>query len=281
VTDPLFPGWKQPTENWSKLPHDLIDLMRHMKVSELKVTLYLLRHTWGFGNFDDFQTITLDEFQYGRKGKGGHRLDNGTGLSKPSIIAGLREAEERGTINCIADTSDKARIRKGYKLRGKESLPRSKTLTSEVKNLYLDLNKDTSKEIKDPFPSEKKQNIRQVFNSEMEKQFSMSTSIPIPRRKTVQERKSAGKLWNTPLWTIYELFRPEEERQREVKMGYDDASLKLTLSLIDDAVKKMRESNLTIATPASIVNIATSIYAEKYANQNMPEQSADFWEEYV
>jgi DNA-binding PadR family transcriptional regulator len=285
MTDPSFPGWQQPKENWSKLPHSFMNIMKDMKLAELKVTLYLLRHTWGFGNFDEFQLITLDEFQYGRHTKRGTRQDGGTGLSKPSIIAGLREAEERGTIESTIDTKDKARIKKGYKLRGKDSLQQSKNLTPEVKIFDIDLNKETLKERKDqPSPSEKKeskQEDRNSFNSEMEKRFSMASGIPLPQRKNEAGRRAAGRMWNNPLWSIYDLFRPDDERAGIVKRVYSTNSLTLALSLIQEAVEHMRESNLTMSTPASILNVATSIYAEKYAGTYDPEQSADFWKEYV
>lgn len=284
MTDPPFPGWEKPQENWSKLPHSFIDLMRDMKLAELKVTLYLLRHTWGFGNFDDFQIITLDEFMSGRKLRDGSRLDSGTGLSKPSVISGLKDAEIIGTIETAINSSDHARVRKGYRLRGKNNLPRSKFLTPEVKNLYIDPNKETLKD-KDHSSlqekKEKKQSERNRFNFEMEKQFSVSTSIPVPRRQTIRDRKAAGQLWNNPLWSIYDLFRPTVERAGEEKRGYDESSLRLTMSLINEAVEHMRSSGLTISTPASIVNVATSIYAEKYAGITEPEQSADFWKEYI
>lgn len=284
MTDPSFPGWQQPHENWSKLPHTFIDLMREMSKAEVKVTLYLLRHTWGFGNFDDFQVITIDEFIRGRHAKNGTRQDRGTGLSKPSIISGLRAAEERGTIESSVDTSDKARIKKGYKLRGQESLQGSKTFTPEVKNLDIDPNKETLKEKDHTSPSEKrerKQTNRDKYNLAMEKQFAVTTGIPVPRRKTVRDKKSAGQLWNNPLWSIYDLFRSDEERTGVIKREYDSNSLQLTLTLIREAVEHMRGSKLTISTPASILNVATSIYAEKYAGVTTPEQSADFWKEYM
>ncbi len=283
MTDPSFPGWQQPKENWSKLPHSFIDLMKDMKLAELKVTLYLLRHTWGFGNFNAFQTISTDEFIHGRRGKLDSRQDSGTGLSKPSVIAGLRSGEARGTIESSVDTSDKARVKKGYRLRGKRILPESKKLTADVKNLDTDLNKETLEKKDHPSPTEKKrkQTDRDKYNFEMEKCFSSSTSIPIPRRKTVRDKKSAGQLWNNPLWAVYDLFRPEDERAGTVKRVYDDDSLQLTLSLIREAVQYMRESKLTISTPASILQVATSIYADKYAGITTPDQSANFWKEHI
>ena len=285
MTDPSFPGWQQPKENWSKLPHSFIDLMKDMKLAELKVTLYLLRHTWGFGNFDEFQLITTDEFIRGRKLRDGSRLDSGTGLSKPSVISGLKDGEQRGTIESAVNGHDKARIKKGYKLRGKNSLQQSKTLTSAVKIFDTDLNKDTLKEKKDP-PSPpvkktRKPTARNTFNLSLEKQFSMATGIPIPRRVTVRDRKQAGQLWNNPLWAIYDLFRPEDERSGESKRAYDKDSLTLAMSLIQEAVTHMRDSKLTISTPASVLNVATSIYAEKYTGVTTPSQSADFWKEHI
>lgn len=150
-----FSGFDEPTQNWSKLPHALVAALPLIETgAELKVILYILRHTWGFR--DDEKRITLDEFESGRRRADGTRFDEGTGLSRPSIIDGLRRAETHGFINVEVDDSDAGRIRKIYSIRmrnvpagvnesdptevkeldrgSQETLPRTEKETSERNN---------------------------------------------------------------------------------------------------------------------------------------------------
>jgi hypothetical protein len=112
---PRFAGFAPPIENWSKLPHQLIDALPFMgSEAEVKVILYILRHTWGFQDAD--KRITLDEFEQGRKGRDGTRIDKGVGMSRKSIIKGLRDAETHGFIKVEVNDNDLARIKKTYSL---------------------------------------------------------------------------------------------------------------------------------------------------------------------
>jgi len=113
-----FPGFPLPEQNWSKLPHCLIAALPLIKsASELKVILYILRHTWGFQEFGRLKKLTVDEFMHGRKKRDGTRMDAGTGLSKPSVIDGLRRAEAHGFIEVDVDDHDMGRVKKFYRLR--------------------------------------------------------------------------------------------------------------------------------------------------------------------
>lgn len=280
-TLPEFHGWSTPDQNWSKLPHQLVDLISKMKESELKVTLYILRHTWGFANYDEFQAMTVDEIQNGRKGKGGIRIDDGTGLSKQSVITGTKAGIVRGTLEEIVNDKDKARIKKGYRLRAKENQG-SKIWTSGVKNLDLDLNKETTKRKKrSPRPKagnkaqKRKPTNRAMFNTAMEQEFHKASNIALPIRVTQKDRKRAGEIWNNPLWRIYKLFRPEEERQGEVPLTYEDDSLQKALTLIRLAVEA--SGDLTIASPASIEKIANSIHAKQFSAVG---DSSDWWDQF-
>jgi hypothetical protein len=128
-----FSGFDNPQQNWSKLPHAMIDALPQITcLSEMKVILYILRHTWGYQEFDTYKRITLDEFENGRKRKDGERLDNGIGMSGPSIISGLKRAVEHGFIEVEVDDSDPARVKKFYMIRQapKQGL---KSLTPGVK----------------------------------------------------------------------------------------------------------------------------------------------------
>jgi len=147
MSDPIFAGFDEPKANFSKLPHSLVSVLPLIEtVAELKCIIYILRHTWGFG--DDSKKITLDEFENGRKRKDGTRIDNGVGLSRPSIINGLKRAAQHGFI-IIEKSGDPGRQERVYSIHmvnddqlkvltppvksfnppSKESLPRSEKET--------------------------------------------------------------------------------------------------------------------------------------------------------
>lgn len=116
----VFPGFWHPDEceeGWSKLPHEFIEIMPNLKETEMKIILYILRHTWGFQEFDKLKKITIDEFMEGRKRKDGTRMDRGTGLSDYGVKDGIARALKHGYIVCEVDDSDKGRIKKRYGLK--------------------------------------------------------------------------------------------------------------------------------------------------------------------
>lgn len=118
-----FEGFDYPRENWSKLPHIFIEyfLPRIDTLAELKLLLYLLRHTWGFDEYGIPKHITTDEFQFGRKRKDGSRMDSGTGLGNETVRRGLKAALAHKLIEVSVDDSDKGRIEKRYTLRMKQN----------------------------------------------------------------------------------------------------------------------------------------------------------------
>ena len=123
-----FSGFHPSSANYSRLPHQLIEeLHTFTSLAELKIVLYVLRHTWGYQ--DDYKRITLEEFEHGRKERDGTRIDEGVGMTKPSIIDGIKRAIEHGFLHSHTDETDNARVKKFY------SLTESglKSFTSEVK----------------------------------------------------------------------------------------------------------------------------------------------------
>src|SRR6266550_9065360 len=115
-----FEGFSKPEANFFRLPNEWTDITAHItSLAEIKLVEYVLKHTWGYSEFNMVKKITTDEFMYGRKRKDGTRIDIGTGLSKPSVIEGLHKAVEHGLLEVEIDDSDKARIKKFYKLRMK------------------------------------------------------------------------------------------------------------------------------------------------------------------
>ena len=115
----IFPGFDQPDRNWSKLPHSFIETLPITNnLAEVKVVLYVLRHTWGFQEYETGKRITLDEFMHGRKQADGSRMDGGTGLCLNSVKAGVRRAVERGFLVQEPDgRQDSGRASHVYSLR--------------------------------------------------------------------------------------------------------------------------------------------------------------------
>src|SRR5437763_15547962 len=142
LTDHQFAGFSTPEANFFRLPNEWTDITaRVTNLAELKLVEYVLKHTWGYSEFDVVKKITTDEFMSGRKRKSGERIDTGTGLSKPSVIAGLKSAVAHSLLEEEIDDSDKARIKKFYKLKMKtpreEAEPETKASHAEVKKRYI------------------------------------------------------------------------------------------------------------------------------------------------
>jgi len=142
LSDHEFAGFSKPEANFFRLPNEWTDITAHVtSLAEMKLVEYVLKHTWGYSEFDIVKKITTDEFMYGRKKKSGERIDIGTGLSKPSVIAGLKSAVAHGLLEEETDDSDKARIKKYYKLKMKtpiaEDKPEKEAPHAEVNNLYI------------------------------------------------------------------------------------------------------------------------------------------------
>ena len=142
LSEPLFQGFSKPETNFFRLPNEWTDLTAQVtSLAELKLVEYVLKHTWGYSQFDMVKKITTDEFMHGRKKKSGERLDTGTGLSKPSVIAGLKGAVKHGLLEEEIDDSDKARIKKYYKLKMRtpieENEPEDNDPHADVKNVNI------------------------------------------------------------------------------------------------------------------------------------------------
>ena len=90
-----FLGFQQPTT--TPVPDEVFDaLLPQLSEAELKVLLYIIRRTLGFGkNSDD---ISLSQIESGIVKKDGNRLDHGTGLSRRSVIDAIESLVSQGII---------------------------------------------------------------------------------------------------------------------------------------------------------------------------------------
>lgn len=116
----MFQGFSYPDDRgFTRVPNDFIEkeLAAIESLTELKVILYVARHTWGFQEYHIWKKFTLDEFQHGRKRSDGSRMDTGTGLSDFGVKDGLAKAVQHGYLQAKTDDSDRGRIKKYYCLR--------------------------------------------------------------------------------------------------------------------------------------------------------------------
>jgi hypothetical protein len=113
-----FPGFYYPEDDYfTRITNDCyIEFAKIDNIAELKIILYIARHTWGFQEYDKWKEISVDEFMYGRY-SGDERLDDGTRLSEQSVRNGLSKAIKHGYVLEKVIARDRARIRKFYKLK--------------------------------------------------------------------------------------------------------------------------------------------------------------------
>lgn len=118
----LFAGFDRPESNWFRMPNSWTDITAEINnLAELKVVEYILRHTWGYQEYDIKKHITIDEFVKGRRRSDGSRIDKGTGLSERAVYYGLQKAVEHGLIEQDVDDSDRGRVKKSYSLKMRDT----------------------------------------------------------------------------------------------------------------------------------------------------------------
>lgn len=83
--------------NSTQIPNHFLDwVMQDLTESELKVALYVLRRTFGFQK--DGDRISLSQLVDGITRRDGRQLDQGTGLSRSSVVRGIKGLEGRGLL---------------------------------------------------------------------------------------------------------------------------------------------------------------------------------------
>jgi hypothetical protein len=130
-----FQGFVPPVDDYFRMPNEWINICAEIKsLAELKIVQYVLRHTWGYQDYDGVRKLTLDEFMYGRKRRDGTRIDKGTGLSDRGVKDGIALAMEHGYLICEVDDKDRARIKKSYGIKMISELPDRKILPPDKKS---------------------------------------------------------------------------------------------------------------------------------------------------
>ena len=135
-----MPGFLKPTT--TPTPDELFDVwLSELSLSELRVLLYIVRRTFGFGK--DADAISLSQLTTGITKKTGEVLDRGTGLSRPSVFKAVQSLEEKGLIEVsrtmAEDGVNEINI---YSLSFREGVGRS--FTYGRKKSYLGVGKDST-----------------------------------------------------------------------------------------------------------------------------------------
>jgi hypothetical protein len=82
-------GFDQP--NYTMVPNKLFELMPRMKEAELRVTLAIVRQTFGYIDADTGKRKAEDELSL-------TQLEHKTGLSRQAVVNGTSQGLERGTL---------------------------------------------------------------------------------------------------------------------------------------------------------------------------------------
>ena len=83
---------------WTPIPNDFLDrIAPTLTAAELRVALYIYRHTIGYQKLTD--AISYSQFTEGITTAGGSKLDAGAGVSRRSLPVALAGLERRGVIN--------------------------------------------------------------------------------------------------------------------------------------------------------------------------------------
>ncbi|MBN1429062.1 MAG: replication protein, partial [Anaerolineae bacterium] len=88
-------GFSRPTT--TPTPDELFDIwLPQLSGSELKVLLYIVRRTMGFKK--DADTISISQICSGIRTRDGRVLDQGTGLSRNTVIQAIKGLTEKGLV---------------------------------------------------------------------------------------------------------------------------------------------------------------------------------------
>ena len=90
-----FDGFSAP--NYTQVPDELFDVLApNLTEAELRVLLYIVRRTFGFKKQAD--AISLSQLTEGISTTDGRVLDQGTGMSRKGVSAGVKGLVEKGVL---------------------------------------------------------------------------------------------------------------------------------------------------------------------------------------
>lgn len=243
-----FTGFPSPTRNFFSLPNEMINIISHIKnLAELKVIIYVIRHTWGFHEYGIAKAISVDEFMHGRRKADGSRMDTGTGLSNHSVIDGLRAAVSHGYLFCEIDASDAARVVKSYALKmlvasEESSPPATSSPPEESSSSYEDAS---------PLPVKKVHSSSEDSSHRSEKDTDRKTL-----EKDTEENQGGASAPTPPLLPSNILSMSESAKMRAIKtphslMAHDEPA-PVIQAWDEDVEETVRRPAVTIASVTQV-----------------------------
>ena len=117
-----FSGFSEPKDHWYRLPNNWFDIWHAVRnqydprfAPMLKMTEYILKHTWGVGRFNGQVQLSADEIRSGRRRTKSTRFDHGTGISPSSVQNASKVLAEFGLLEVEQDQKDLARRLRTYR----------------------------------------------------------------------------------------------------------------------------------------------------------------------
>lgn len=219
----VFTGFEKPKANYFKVPNSFWNI-EDLTIHEKFVLLYILRHTWGYQEFDITKRITVDEFQNGRKEKDGSRMDKGCGVSRGAISNALKKLESLEYILVETDGSDAGRIKKSYMLN---------MAKGSVHHMNAEFIEDTQRSP----DSTQRSSDRPRTEKETKKETKEKNIIPLPvqddtSQETEVDTKAARQIIN-----VYKSY----SKNKDPKMfgwALDDAKTLVESGIVPDDIKR-------------------------------------------
>jgi hypothetical protein len=116
TVSPTFIGFSKSAETWDRLPYDWFDIWHVVRNEHgsrfapmLKMTEYILKHTWGTGSFNGYVQLSTNEFCLGRRRNRLERFDHGTSISPNSVQSAGKALAELGLLEIEQDQKYPAR----------------------------------------------------------------------------------------------------------------------------------------------------------------------------
>jgi hypothetical protein len=232
-----FSGFGAP--RYTQVPDELFDiLMPHLTEAELKVTLYVIRRTFGFKK--DSDDISLRQLEKGITTRDGKVLDEGTGLSKKSITSALNGLIAKGVIvktkNSSAERGFEANTYAlnilGVTREKTEEAPLSKIYTSPSRKIY------TSPNVKSTQALVKNLHIQETEEQKTAKQETEETTTGTSEVEGVNKENVVVALIN---FGISKKLAEKWSSQNEPL--YLQQKLDYAMFLLDHAPQKIKNPN--------------------------------------
>ena len=98
-----WPGFYKP--RYTPVPDDFFDVLApDLTEGELRVLLYIMRHTFGFKK--DADRISIKQMVDGIVARDGTRQDRGTGMGRPAVTRSVKALAARGVIIVTRSTTE-------------------------------------------------------------------------------------------------------------------------------------------------------------------------------